>query len=107
MIFRTVNSKAKNQFFVSRNAHPQTIEVMQTRARHFGIELLVGDHTTTDFASMTKLCGALVQYPGTDGQLEDFKPIADVLHKNKAHLVVASDPLALVAAKPPSEFGAD
>merc|ERR1719361_1400665 len=56
---------------------------------------------------MTKLSGALVQYPDTNGVLEDFSGVAAALHKNGAHLVVASDPLALVIAKPPSEFGAD
>jgi glycine dehydrogenase len=104
MISRTVNSKAKNQFFVSKDVHPQTIEVMQTRARYFGMELVVGDHETTDFASMTKLCGGLVQYPDTKGVLKDYTAVGDALHKNGAHLVVAADPLALVSAKPPSEF---
>merc|ERR1719159_1743978 len=56
---------------------------------------------------MTKLCGGLVQYPETKGVLKDYTAVGDALHKNGAHLVVAADPLALVAAKPPSEFGAD
>uniref|UniRef100_A0A7S1S2H2 Glycine cleavage system P protein n=1 Tax=Alexandrium catenella TaxID=2925 RepID=A0A7S1S2H2_ALECA len=107
MIARTVNSKQKMQFFVSDKVHPQSIEVMKTRAHYFGMELIIGDHETTDFASMTKLCGALVQYPDTTGKLHDFTAVGEALHKNKAHLVVAADPLALVAAKPPSEFGAD
>ncbi|CAK0824481.1 unnamed protein product [Prorocentrum cordatum] len=107
MISRTVNSKAKNQFFVSKGVHPQTIEVMETRARYFGMELIIGDHETTDFAALPKLCGGLVQYPDTKGVLKDYTAVGDALHKNGAHLVVAADPLALVAARPPSEFGAD
>merc|ERR1719203_1743542 len=107
MIARTVNSKAKNQFFVSEKVHPQSIDLMKTRAHYFGMELIVGNASTTDFSAMPKLCGAMVQYPDTDGILVDYKAVADALHKNGAHFVVAADPLALVSAKPPSEFGAD
>jgi len=107
MIARTVNSKVKNQFFVSDKVHPQSIELMRLRAQYFGMEFIVGDAHTTDFASMTKLCGAMVQYPDTDGLLFDYKGLGDTLHKNGAHFVVASDPLALVSVKPPSSFGAD
>merc|ERR1719232_1941094 len=104
MIARTVNSKAKNQFFVSDKVHPQSIDLMRTRAHYFGMEFIVGDVHNTDFASMSKLCGALVQYPDTTGVMFDYKGLGDTLHKNGAHLVVAADPLALVSAKPPSEF---
>eukprot|EP00913_Durusdinium_trenchii_P032854 g30757.t1 len=107
MIARAVNSKAKNQFFISDSVHPQSIDCIRTRAEYFGMELVIGDHTTTDFASMDKLCGALVQYPDTRGRFFSFDGIADALHKNGAYFVVAADPLSLVVAKPPSEFGAD
>jgi len=107
MIARTVNSKTKTQFFVSDQVHPQTIDVMRLRAHYFGMELVVGDHATVDFGSMDKLCGALMQYPDTTGRLHDYSGVADALHKNGAHLVVAADPLALVSCKPPAEFGAD
>lgn len=107
MIARTVNSKVKNQFFVSDKVHPQTIDLMRVRAKYFGLDFIVGDSHSTDFASMPKLCGAMVQYPDTDGLLFDYKGLGDTLHKNGAHMVVAADPLALVSAKPPSEFGAD
>lgn len=107
MIARTVNSKKKNQFFVSENVHPQSIDILVTRARYFGIELVIGDHKTTDFSGMQALCGALVQYPDTSGRLEDYSTMADALHKNGAMLVVSADPLALCAVKPPKEFGAD
>jgi len=107
MIARTVNSKTKNAFFVSDKVHPQTLEVIQTRAHYFGMQLVVGDATTTDFASMSNLCGALVQYPDTTGKLTDYTGVADALHKNGAHLVVAADPLALCAVKSPQDMGAD
>lgn len=107
MISRAVNSKTRNQFFVSNKVHPQTIDVMKVRADNFGMELIVGDWRSQDFASMKNLCGALVQYPDTTGVVEEFAGLADALHKNKAYLCVAADPLALVQLKPPSEFGAD
>jgi glycine dehydrogenase len=107
MISRAVNSKTKNQFFVSSNVHPQTLEVMQTRAEYFGMELVVGDWKSTDFPAMPKLFGAMVQYPDTTGTVEDFSSLAETLHKSKAHLVVAADPLSLCLLKPPGEWGAD
>jgi len=107
MIARTVNSKTKTQFFVSEKVHPQTIAVMKVRAPYQGMELIVGDHNTTDFSSMPNLCGALVQYPDTTGLMQDFTSMGEALHKNKAHLVISADPLALCIAKPPSEMGAD
>jgi len=106
MIARAVNSKAKNQFFVSDKVHPQTIDLMRLRAEYFKFDFIVGDAHSTDFASMDKLMGAMVQYPDTTGLMFDYKGLGDTLKKNGAHLVVAADPLALVAVKPPSEFGA-
>jgi len=107
MVGRTVNAKVKNQFFVSKDAHSQTIAVMKQRAEYLGIELIVGDHETTEFGSMKNLAGALVQYPDTTGKLHDFTNLGSTLKKNGAHLVVAADPLALVAAKSPGEMGAN
>jgi len=107
MISRTVNSKTRNEFFVSDKAHPQTIEVLQTRAKHFGMKIVLGDWKSADIGNMKNLCGALVQYPDTTGTIEDFSELAKALHKNKSHLVVAADPLALVINRPPSEMGAD
>jgi glycine dehydrogenase len=107
MIARTINSKTKNQFFVGDKVHPQTLEVMQTRAPYFGIDIVVGDWRATDFSAMPNLMGALVQYPDTTGAIDDFSSMADTLHKSKAHLVVAADLLSLCMLKPPGEFGAD
>jgi glycine dehydrogenase len=107
LVARAINSKTKNQYFVSTNVHPQSIEVMRVRAKYFGIDLVVGDHKTADFTAMPKLIGTMVQYPGTDGTFEDYRQIADAVHASGAMMVVASDPLALCMVKPPSEFGAD
>ena len=80
---------------------------MRLSVQYFQIEFIVGDAHTTDFSSMTKLCGAMVQYPDTDGLLFDYKGLDDTLRKNAAHLVVASASRALVSVKPPSSFDAD
>eukprot|EP00928_Gymnodinium_smaydae_P009862 TRINITY_DN1368_c0_g1_i1.p1 TRINITY_DN1368_c0_g1~~TRINITY_DN1368_c0_g1_i1.p1 ORF type:complete len:1037 (-),score=291.27 TRINITY_DN1368_c0_g1_i1:67-3177(-) len=107
MIMRAINNKTKNQFFVSSNVHPQSIAILQTRAKYLNMELVIGDHKSADFGGMKNLCGALLQYPGTDGVVEDFQDVADALHKNGAMLCVAADPLSLCLLKPPVEFGAD
>ena len=107
MCIRTVKSKT-NKLFVSSAVHPQTTAVMQTRAHCFGVGLVVGDHHQSDIAGQAgKLVGALVQYPYTNGIFEDFTELGEVLHANGGCLVVAADPVALVLARPPSDFGAD
>ncbi len=92
-------------FFVSELCHPQTIEVVKTRARSHGIEVIVGDHRTFDFS--TPVFGALVQYPATDGIIFDYQEFADRAHEAKALFVVAADILSLLLLKSPGEFGAD
>ncbi len=92
-------------FFVSQTCHPQTIEVVQTRARPLGIEVVVGDHLT--FALGETVFGALVQYPATDGAIYDYEGFAQKVHAAGALLVVAADLLALTLLRPPGEFGAD
>jgi glycine dehydrogenase len=92
-------------FFVSETCHPQTIQVVQTRARPLGIEVVVGDHQT--FRCDETVFGALVQYPGTDGAIFDYEAFAQQVHAAGALLVVAADLLALTLLRPPGEFGAD
>src|SRR5262249_14448301 len=62
----------KNVFFVSELCHPQTIDVVKTRARPFGIEVLVGDHRTV--ALDKRVFGVLIQYPATDGTIFEYRP---------------------------------
>ncbi|HTA30808.1 MAG TPA: aminomethyl-transferring glycine dehydrogenase [Candidatus Cybelea sp.] len=95
----------RSVFFVSQTCHPQTIEVVRTRAKPLGIEVVVGDHQT--FASNEKVFGALVQYPATDGAIFDYEAFAQQVHAAGALLVVAADLLALTLLRPPGEFGAD
>ncbi len=94
-----------NAIFVSALCHPQTIEVVKTRAEPLGLEVIVGDHSTFDFAK--KCFAVLVQYPATDGAVLDYRPF---IAKAKAHgalVVMATDLLACCLLTPPGELGAD
>src|SRR5438067_3452746 len=93
------------KFFVADNCHPQTIEVLHTRAKPLGIEIVSTDFA--DFEFDDSFFGALVQYPATDGAIEDYEAFAISAHRVGALLVVAADILALTLLKPPGEFGAD
>jgi glycine dehydrogenase len=99
-------SPGRNAFFVASNCHPQTIQVVQTRAKPLGLEVVVGDFERFDFKS-AQFCGALLQYPATDGAIYDYGPFTESAHKAGALVVVAADILALTLLKPPGEFGAD
>jgi len=93
-------------FFVSSACHPQTIDVVQTRALPLGIEVIVGDHRTFDFAQ-SPVFGALLQYPATDGAIYDYQDFVEQAHAAGAMVTVAADLLALTLLTPPGEFGAD
>ena len=99
------SSKSKsNVFFMSCNVHPQTLEVLRTRAEPLGIELLVGD----EMQAMNADCfGALLQYPDTLGTIRDYRALADALHARGALVAVATDLLALTLIAAPGEWGAD
>ncbi|MEM7111513.1 MAG: aminomethyl-transferring glycine dehydrogenase [Chloroflexota bacterium] len=97
-------SKA-NTFFVSELCHPQTIDVVLTRAEPLGIDVIIGDHRSYDFSEAT--FGVLLQYPATDGSIFDYEAFAQQAHESKALVIVAADLLALTMLRPPGEFGAD
>ncbi|MCM2277970.1 MAG: aminomethyl-transferring glycine dehydrogenase [Oligoflexia bacterium] len=92
-------------FLVSESCHPQTIEVVRTRAEALGIQVVVGNHETFDLSK--PICGVLVQYPDTHGSIQDYRSLAEKTHAADALLVVAADLLALAVLTPPGEFGAD
>lgn len=94
-----------NQFFVSEKCHPQTIAVLQTRAEPLGIELVIGNHDEVELTP--DMFGALLQYPDTDGRIDEFAEFTEKAHAAKVLVVVATDLLALTLLKPPGEFGAD
>ena len=99
-------SKSKSKvFFVSRECFPQTIEVIKTRARPIGIEVVVGDHRT-DLENL-ECFGVLLQYPAADGQVFDYSDAISHAHTNKALVVMAADLLSLMLLKSPGELGAD
>ena len=95
-------------FFVSKKCHPQTIDIVKTRANPLGINVIVGDHLTFDFGNIDgKLFGVLVQYPDTTGSIHDFESFFAKTHEANALTVVATDLLALTLLRAPGEFGAD
>ncbi len=103
---RAMPRKSKaNTFFVSEHCHPQTIAVVQTRARPLGIDVIVGDHEQYAFDSDT--FGVLLQYPAKNGDVLDYGPFIKRAHDAGALVTVAADLLALVLLRPPAEFGAD
>ena len=98
-------------FMVSHLCHPQTIAVLYSRAEGFGIIIKVVD-ILEDGGKHVKdvgedLIGLLVQYPDTEGGVEDFQSLSDTVHGLGASFCVATDLLALTVLKPPGEFGAD
>ncbi|MGI8891088.1 MAG: aminomethyl-transferring glycine dehydrogenase [Chthoniobacterales bacterium] len=92
-------------FFVSESCHPQTIEVVQTRAKPLGIKVTVGDHQRFSFSD--QVFGVLLQYPTTDGAIIDYETFIQSAHDAGALAIVAADLLALTLIRPPGEFGAD
>jgi glycine cleavage system pyridoxal-binding protein P len=107
LAMRTVKSKSK-VFVVSRACHPQTIEVIQTRAQPLGIEVLVPQSADAFTAALNaEHFAALVQYPCSTGLVEDLSGYAAQSHAQSAAFIVAADLLALTLLKPPGEMGAD
>ena len=95
----------RDTFFVSEMCHPQTIEVVQTRARPLGIQVTVANHET--FSLTDKVFGVLLQYPTTEGAIIDYEPFIKSAHAAGALAIVAADLLALALVRPPGEMGAD
>ncbi|MEH6419379.1 aminomethyl-transferring glycine dehydrogenase [Pseudomonas sp. CGJS7] len=100
---RSAKSKS-DTFFVSKNIHPQTLEVLRTRAEPLEIKLHVGDDAE---AATVDSFGALLQYPDTFGGVHDYQAVSDAVHARGGIVAVASDLLALTLLKAPGEFGAD
>ena len=96
---------ARKSFFVADNCHPQTIEVVRTRAKPLGIEIKIDNFSRFKFDNT--VFGALVQYPATDGAIYDYTEFVRQAHTTGALVVAAADILALTLLKPPGEFGAD
>ncbi len=95
----------RDLFFVSADCHPQTIEVVRTRARPLEIRVEVGDWST--FEPGNDCIGALLAYPATDGALHDYRAFAERVHEAGGFVAVTTDLLALALLAPPGEWGAD
>src|SRR3954451_20584574 len=105
-MFHNVARSDANAFFVAQDCHPQTIEVVRTRALPFGIQIVVGDPSSFDPAKQ-KIFGALLQSPATDGGVRDPRPFIEKAHAAGALVVMAADILSLSLLASPGELGAD
>ena len=92
-------------FLIDEDALPQTIAVIQTRAEPLGIEIVVADLEAG--LPDGEIVGALLQHPGADGRIRDWRETIEHLHARNALAVVAADPLALVLLASPGAMGAD
>ena len=105
-MLKRINRKTKSmRFFVDRGTLPQTLDVVQTRASHFGFEVIVGN--PADELNRGDYFGALLQYTASDGAINDIGPQIRAAHDNGALVAVATDLMSLVLLKPPGEMDAD
>ncbi len=104
---RSRDQKKNNvlKFFVSEAVLPQTLSLLKTRSNPIGIELVVGNHE--EFAFGNDFFGALLQYPGKHGQVNDYSDFVAKAKENEIRTAVAADILSLVLLTPPGEWGVD
>jgi glycine dehydrogenase len=103
LLQRTGKPKS-NVFYVADDVLPQTLEVVRTRALPIGIEVKTGPAAE---AAQAGAFGVLLQYPGVNGDVRDYRALTDAIHAAGGHVVVAADLLALTVLTPPGEWGAD
>src|SRR5438094_794899 len=92
-------------FMIAEGCHPQTIAVVRTRAEARGVQTVIADPAGFEFRP--GVIGALLQYPTTEGKIEDYRAFCDKAHAAEALVTVATDLLALTVLVPPGEWGAD
>jgi len=102
---RPRDKKEANQFFVSDECFPQTLDVLKTRANPLGIELVIGTQGTIELTD--KMFGLLVQYPAGNGEIRDYSKLFNKADSKNIFKTVAADLLSLLLIKAPGEFGAD
>jgi glycine dehydrogenase len=101
---KRVTKSKSNLYFISDDVHPQTIDVVKTRAEMFGFDILVGKAAD---AATHDVFGALIQYPTTNGDIRNDSALIAALQAKKAIVAVATDPMALLLLKAPGQLGAD
>jgi glycine dehydrogenase len=105
-MLKRINRKNKStRFFVDQGTLPQTLDVLRTRALHFGFELVVGEPAGA--LGKGDFFGALLQYTASDGEISDIAPWISKAHDNDVLVAVATDPMSLVLLKSPGEMDAD
>ncbi|PTQ73633.1 aminomethyl-transferring glycine dehydrogenase [Pseudomonas sp. GV071] len=102
---RLAKNKASQTFFASKHCHPQTLDVLRTRAEPLGIDVVVGDESAIE--DFSAYFGALLQYPASNGDIFDYRALVEQFHAVGALVAVAADLLALTLLTPPGEFDAD
>jgi len=102
---KRVVKTSSNTFFIDRDTHPQTIGVIETRARAFGYDIVIGDPAKD--LKPESVFAALLSYPGSSGEVRDFRSVIARLHGAGALAIMATDLLALALLTPPGELGAD
>ncbi|MDB4875250.1 MAG: gcvP [Gemmatimonadetes bacterium] len=105
MSYAARGKPGKETFFISDECHPQTIEVVKTRAHARGVDIVVGDWRKATIGD--DVFGALLQYPATDGAVYDYRQFCERAHAVGAMITVATDLMSLVLLTPPGEWGAD
>src|SRR5689334_13287092 len=105
MSYALKGKPGKEIFLVASECHPQTIDVVKTRASVRGIQVHVSSYA--DFNITSEVFGVLLQYPATDGAVFDYTKTVEKAHANDALATVAADILSLVLLAPPGEWGAD
>jgi len=102
---REAVQKGASKFFVSQDCFPQTLDVLKTRSAPLGIELVIGDPQKS--VPDDSFFGAVLQYPGMNGEVTDYSRWVAEAHKNGVLVAVAADLVSLVLLTPPGEWGAD
>ncbi len=107
-MLRRIGKSDSATMFVDANCHPQTIDVVRTRAEPLGIELIVDEATAVADGEVTgRIFGALLAYPGSTGEVLDIAPLIEAVHDGGGLVAVTADLLACCVLTPPGEMGAD
>ncbi|MCS6928627.1 MAG: aminomethyl-transferring glycine dehydrogenase [Saprospiraceae bacterium] len=102
---RSSSDHQANEFFADESVFPQTLDVLRTRAKPYGIRLVIGDWRT--YVPSERTFGVLLQYPNREGAIEDYRAFVEQCKATKTYVCVAADILSLTLLKPPGEWGAD